>query len=174
MKKYLLCLVIFIILNMFSYCFADNLGNGYKGAKWGMPPEEVKNILKDSGDYPYSVFDQSDPQYGYILIFFEEKPGDRQERINCYFYDDQLYGVKYIPYGYTGRDENNILKTMKQKYGNPKSIFNSKDGFGFPIKAYEWNNNTTKISLQAKRTSQLSTQVEVYYLSVKLKKLFNK
>lgn len=157
-----------------NICFAGSLGDGYKGAKWGMSPEEVKSALKNSGDYPYSVFDQSEQGYGYRLIFYEEKPGDRQERINCFFDDDKLYGIKYIPYGYTGKGEEYILKEMKEKYGKPNKDYKGRDGFGFPVKVYEWNDGKTKISLQAKKTSSFSTQVDVYYFSVKLKKVFDK
>lgn len=170
MKKAVMSIMMFLAANI---CFAGNLGGGYMGAKWGMSPDEVKNTVINSGNYPYSVFDQFEPQYGYRLIFYEEKPGDRQEKINFYFDNDKLYGVKYMPYGSTGRDEKIILKEMKKKYGNPNKTYNGRDGFGFLVKVYEWNDGTTKISLQAKITSAFSTQVDAYYFSIRLKKLFD-
>lgn len=165
MKK--LILALFLLFSS-SVCFAGDLGGGYKGAKWGMSPDEVENALKDSLDYPYTVYHNY--QGTWAPAFLVAGNAEPRSRLEFLFYNDELLFVEYWPQNDGNGNEEEVLSAMKLKYGKHNKI---QSGYvtGIPTKEYIWNDGKTTIKLRAKR-HQWNTNIQVYYSSDKLMRAY--
>lgn len=113
----------------------NRLGGGYKNAKWGMNPQEVKKALG------LKVIGGSSN----ILNF---KP-NLSKGLDCYFTNNQLYKVEYNPQIDSSRDLDIFYQALIKKYGTPRekpNMFKESAFLRVPIKYYEWNDDYTQIT----------------------------
>jgi hypothetical protein len=119
-----------------------SLGGGYRDAKWGMTKAQVAAALKlkpaeDSADF---------------LLF---KLGDT-ESVKCWFKNDRLYRVEYHPLNQPGISDEQlkatsegILRTLRDRYGEPEMPADMADGMGIPFDLFaQWDDGATKLKLE--------------------------
>lgn len=135
-----------------------SLGGGYKNAKWGMPPSQVKKVL--SGKITSS---------GAHYIRYDM--GERK-KLTCRFYKNQLYYVLYEP-GLPPDDMKGVkavVSVLERKYGQyvPCKFSDSYvSGYGIPHLVWIWDDGITRIEVVMEKPTRFfpcpSSTLDVRY-----------
>lgn len=113
------------------------LGGGYKNAKWGMSPTQVKNVLKGE------IIDSGERDF---ISYIEYNIG-AGKTLKCWFYKNRFYQVWYTP-GLKDDDEEGakaVLMALTKKYGPGKILKGDVDSLGFPKLTIIWDDGITEI-----------------------------
>ena len=152
---------------------SGRLGGGYKDAKWGMSPAEVKKAVPARVDY-----ETRQPKVEKTVIF---SLGEGR-KLTCLFEGERFYQAIYQPV--PADDEpaaaEAVLSGLSQKYGPGKEEDSYTDKEGRPLRLVTWNDGVSKIefrmrsprpnekSLEFKPEPYPSSTVAVLYTSIAL------
>lgn len=101
---------------------------GYQQAKWGMSPQEVKQVFSDKSFYelkdpdPKVLGEETRRKTEANLTYafgFEDKIANNWIRISFHFFENQLYKVRIGPGLFSSLTEEVLMKALIEKYGNP-------------------------------------------------------
>lgn len=120
---------------------SGRLGRGYKQAKWGMSPEQVKKAL--TGDLAL----HSAPPEKDQTLFFDLGEG---QKLVCNFFQGRFYQAAYSPIARDGNQKaaELILTGLEMKYGPGKEHDQYVDGQNRPLRVVKWNDGISQIELR--------------------------
>lgn len=109
------------------------LGSGYKNAKWGMSPTQVKNVLKGE------IIASGDNYIEYNI--------GAGKTLKCWFHKNQFYCAYYRP---KLKDDDElgakaVLRALTEKYGTGRILKGDVDYFGLPKLTIIWDDGITEI-----------------------------
>ena len=111
------------------------LGNGYRGAKWGMKRDEVKQVVL--ADSPAAAVTDGDAD----TLEVEHRDGSVVYR----FYKQRLYAVKFSPKAH-GEDETRALvSALIGKFGQPDENYKAPYVEEVYQSVIAWNSKDTRI-----------------------------
>jgi len=180
MKKLLITIFIttfFISSNAFSQTQKiGRLGNGYKGAKWGMSPQKVKDVLQN-----LTLKNEDKSSGGDTYLTFTV--GDSKE-LTCWFYQNKLYYVQFEPISEDGDDKGvqAVLIALNKKYGTGKNLTGYVGGLlRVPLFLVVWDDGISEIKLRMWDPKEVfaklgygtypSSTLKILYTSKKIKSL---
>lgn len=111
--------------------------SGYKDAKWGMSPEEVKKALRMN-----MITESKSSDGDYYIVF---------DKVDCWFYKNQFYQAEYKPNLHDDDTEGfrAVVDALEEKYGGGKALENKIDAVsGIPLLIFLWEDKVTKIKLR--------------------------
>jgi hypothetical protein len=130
---------------------SGRLGGGYKDAKWGMSPAEVKKRLPARVDYETR---QAKIEKTLILSLGEGR------KLTCLFEGDKFYQAIYqpVPADDDPTAAEAVLSGLHKKYGPGKEEDGFTDKAGRPLRLMTWNDGISKIEfrMRAPRTPEKS------------------
>ena len=114
-----------------------DLGGGYKNAKWGMSPIQVKNVLKGE------IIDSGERDF---ISYIEYNIG-AGKTLKCWFYKNRFYQVWYNP---RLKDDDElgaeaVLRALTKKYGTGKILKGAVTFLGLPRLTIIWDDGITEI-----------------------------
>lgn len=101
---------------------------GYQQAKWGMSPQEVKQVFSDKSFYelrdpdPKVLGEETRRKTEASLTYafgFEDKITNSWIRISFHFFENQLYKVRIGPGLFSSLTEEVLMKALIEEYENP-------------------------------------------------------
>lgn len=110
---------------------------GYKDAKWGMSPNEVKKALS------MRVIEENSTSDGDYYVAFD--------KVRCWFYRNRFYHAEYEPLLRDGDTEGfrAVVYALEEKFGSGRELKNQVDArLGTPLLIYLWEDELTKIKLR--------------------------
>jgi hypothetical protein len=147
---------------------AGRLGGGYRDAKWGLDPEQVRPLIQGK---PGAL--QTAPDGDTSLAFQLE--GGR--KLTLWFYRQRLYSAVYQPLPKDGDEQGAraLLAALRRKYGEGSVRSGYVDTRGAPLLIVAWDDGTTEIQNQmrqppaaVKPAAYPSASVKVVYRSISL------
>ena len=123
-----------------------NLGGGYKNLKWGMSYEQVSKLIESDIGLPL----KADKDYDKITMVAYKL--DEYKSIACYFYNDKLIAVLYLPKPCKEQDLTDLVIALETKYGKGVTTASGLTATGFSLETYPllaktWNDGVTVIEL---------------------------
>lgn len=104
---------------------------GYKDAKWGMSPDEVKKALS-------------------MRVIREDKDFIAFDKVRCWFYKNRFYHAQYEPKLHDGDQKGfqAVVNALEEKFGSGKELKNQVDALlKTPLLVYLWEDELTTIRL---------------------------
>ncbi|MBI5240170.1 MAG: hypothetical protein HY926_06835 [Elusimicrobia bacterium] len=120
---------------------SGRLGGGYKDAKWGMSPAEVKKRIPARVDY-----ETRQPKVEKTLIL---SLGEGR-KLSCFFENDRFFQAIYQPVAVDGEPTaaEAVVSGLSKKYGPGKEEDGFTDKEGKPLRLVTWNDGITKIEFR--------------------------
>ena len=117
------------------------LGGGYREARWGMSPAEVKQALAENLEFETRL-----PQVEKILKY---DLGEGRKLV-CRFDHEQFYRAEYHPIAADGEEvvSEAVLSGLQKKYGPGQQVEGFTDREGRPLRIFKWNDGVSEIELR--------------------------
>lgn len=127
---------------------------GYRMAKWGMSPEEVRKAFpgEQFSDLKHPVIDFWTRTTDELVdcFYFKDAIAEQSMTINFYFFDNQLFQVKMHSYS-GGLSEYELFKeSLQQKYGSPLEERMAVDRKSGSAQWKDGDSNSIKLSFGSK------------------------